>query len=268
MQPVRAGTVVRIVSSGGSPGYRRRCVSVNDLVDRFSYYFTVATVAMNYVATLVYNAPASYDNYQVGAFTHNRVENSTLEFTVYYSFPKINQEEMFIPFTLINFYLSCAVGSFHCLLDLYLSLAVFQIIGHLYILKHSLSGIPRPKNKTFIEVYDMPIAVEMFDVEENRQVYKYISECISHHCTIIRFTDEVSVLFGPTIACSYLFHLGCCLSLLQVLSGVRIDVRYHTESEARSSAHREPRSQLKNLTIDENSNRLRGKSRKRLQFYS
>ncbi|GBP37626.1 hypothetical protein EVAR_34663_1 [Eumeta japonica] len=44
------------------------------------------------------------------------------------------------------------------------------------------------------------------------------------------FTDEVSTLFGPTIAISYLFHLfGCCLSLLQVLSGVRRDVQYNTE---------------------------------------
>ncbi|GBP37643.1 hypothetical protein EVAR_34680_1 [Eumeta japonica] len=106
--------------------------------------------------------------------------------------------------------------------DLYLSLAIFQIVGHLYILKNSLTSIPRPKNKTFNEVNDMTISVEMFDNEENKQVYKDISECISHHCMIIRFTDEVSALFGPTIAISYLFHLfGCCLSLLQVLSGVR-----------------------------------------------
>ncbi|GBP51329.1 hypothetical protein EVAR_34115_1 [Eumeta japonica] len=112
------------------------------------------------------------------------------------------------------------VVSNHCVLDLYLSLAVFQIIGHLYILKHDLASISRPKKKIFIEIYDMPVAVEMFDDEENKQVYKDITDCISYHCMIIRFTDAVSVLFGPTIAISYLFHLfGCCLSLLQVLSG-------------------------------------------------
>ncbi|GBP37587.1 hypothetical protein EVAR_34623_1 [Eumeta japonica] len=177
-------------------------------------------VTMNYVAWIVYNIPPIYHNYQIGAFTNNRIENSTLEFCAYYTIPKHDQEKMWIPITILNFYLTCAVASYHCILDLYLSLAVFQIVGHLYILKHSLTSIPRPKNKTFIEVYDMPVAVEMFDDEENKQVYKDISECISHHCMIIRFTDEVSVLFGPTIAISYLFHLfGCCLSLLQVLSG-------------------------------------------------
>ncbi|GBP37251.1 hypothetical protein EVAR_35684_1 [Eumeta japonica] len=78
-------------------------------------------------------------------------------------------------------------------------LAVFQIIGHLYILKYSLTSIPRPKNKTFIEVNDMTISVEMFDDEENKQVYKDISQCISHHCMIIRTSKEVlTVCYTPT----------------------------------------------------------------------
>ncbi|GBP37631.1 hypothetical protein EVAR_34668_1 [Eumeta japonica] len=223
-------------------------------------------VVMNNVAWIVYNIPPIYHNYQIGAFTNNRIENSTLEFSVHYTIPKLDREKVWIPVTLINLYLICAVASLHCILDLYLSLAVFQIVGHLYILKHSLTSIPRPKNKTFVEVYDMPIAVEMFDDEENKQVYKDISECrrsydspeqstskvaaeangsvrqgiceriaVRAGCPFvgcdrtsdnfktqlaIRFTNEVSVLFGPTIAISYLFHLfGCCLSLLQVLSG-------------------------------------------------
>ncbi|GBP20095.1 hypothetical protein EVAR_13867_1 [Eumeta japonica] len=208
---------------------------VSDLVDKFSYYFTVAMLVMNYVAVIVYNVPSIYHNCRVGAFTNNRIENSTLEFTGHYAFPRIDQERMFAIFTLINVYFALVIGTFHCLLDLYLSLAVFQIVGHLYILKHDLTSIPRPKNKTFIEVYDMPIAVEMFDAEENKQVYKRISECISHHCMIISFTDEVSVLFGPTIAISYLFHLfGCCLCLLQVLSGLTFP---HKTSWVRVNAH-------------------------------
>ncbi|GBP37582.1 hypothetical protein EVAR_34618_1 [Eumeta japonica] len=159
---------------------------VNNLVDRFLYYFTIGMVVMSNVAWIVYNIPPIYHNYQIGAFTNNRIENSTLEFSAYYNIPKFDIENVWIPITLINFYLTYAVASLHCILDLYLSLAVFQIVGHLYILKHNLTSMLRPKNKNFIEVYDMPVAVEMFDDEENEQVYKDISECISHHCMIIR----------------------------------------------------------------------------------
>ncbi|GBP37562.1 hypothetical protein EVAR_34597_1 [Eumeta japonica] len=143
-------------------------------------------VVMNYVAWIVYNIPPIYHNYKIGAFTNNRVENSTLEFSIYYILPKVDPETMWLYITTINFYLTCAVASFHCILDLYLSLAVFQIVGHLYILKYDLTSMMRPKNKTIIEVYDMPVAVEMFDDEENKKMYKDISECISHHCMIIR----------------------------------------------------------------------------------
>ncbi|XP_028156775.1 uncharacterized protein LOC114350256, partial [Ostrinia furnacalis] len=40
-----------------------------------------------------------------------------------------------------------------------------------------------------------------------------------------RFTDEVSVLFGPILACNYLFHLVCC-SLLLLECGYSAMLRY------------------------------------------
>ncbi|GBO99730.1 hypothetical protein EVAR_70800_1 [Eumeta japonica] len=193
--------ILREISSDQNP-YRQidqLIRLVNNLVDKISYYFTIGMLTMNYVAWIVYSIPTAYHNYQIGAFSNNMIANSTLAFSVNYAFPNFDTIKMFIPHTIIDMYLTYAVASFHCILDLYLSLAVFQIVGHLYILKHSLTSIPRPKNKTFIEVYDMPVAVEMFDDEENQQVFKDVTECISYHCMIISSVNKNDRYIDPGV---------------------------------------------------------------------
>lgn len=183
--------------------------------------------AMMVSATILFNLPPLYNNYKIGAFIGSREPNSTFQFTVYYIYPFFNPVEHFKLATIFNVYVSFVCSCLICMIDLLMSLMVFQIVGHIKILRHNLSNFPRPRNDVVIDDLvtstDASImALETYDVEENQMVHKQLSECIDHHRLILAFTNDLSSLFGPIIFVNHTFHLAGCCFLLFLCTRVRI----------------------------------------------
>nr|AFK30396.1 E-race odorant receptor 3 [Ostrinia nubilalis] len=204
---------------------------MNKMVDKASYIYTKFIVVVMYLAMLMFNFAPMYNNAKNVLIS--KTENYTMEFALYYSYPGFKPLNYFPTTTLYNFYLSYNCGIMLCGLDLVLFLMILQLIGHVYILRHNLENFPSPKNKVVLNIGDLPryknkenCIVEMFDAKENEEVRVRLAECIEHHKIIIRFTDEISIVFGPILAFNYMFHMvGCCLLLLECSAGNQI-IRY------------------------------------------
>nr|AIZ94615.1 putative pheromone receptor OR5 [Ostrinia nubilalis] len=192
---------------------------MNDTVDKVCSYYTKFSLGLIFISCSMFNV-APFCNNIANVFIF-KTENYTLEFSLYYQFPGIDPTDYFTTTSIYNFYLSYNCAMMVSGLDLILFLIIFQIIGHVYILRYNLENFPWPKNKVVFKLGDIlkykineSITSEMFDAEENKEVRFKLAECIEYHKKIIGFTDEVSALFGPILACNYLFHLICCSLLL------------------------------------------------------
>ncbi|XP_063838029.1 uncharacterized protein LOC135087121 [Ostrinia nubilalis] len=192
---------------------------MNDTIDRFSSYYTKFSVVLIFMAIIMFNfAPLVNNITNVFIF---ETENYTLEFSLNYQYPGFNPTDYFTTTSIYNVYLSYNCAMMVSGLDLILFIIIFQIIGHVYILRYNLENFPWPKNKVVFKLGDISkykinesITSEMFDAEENKEVRLKLAECIEHHKLIIGFTDDLSALFGPILAFNYLFHLICCSLLL------------------------------------------------------
>lgn len=183
-------------------------------------------VPMSIAGPISFNSFFLYNNYKIGAFIGDREPNSTLEFSVYYIYPFFNPIDHFKLVTIWNLYLSYLFSMTLSMLDLMLCLMVFQIYGHIRILRHNLTNFPRPKNSVVIDDLatsndDSVVTSEMYDAEENEMVHKFLSDCIDHHRLIVDFTDELSSVFGLMLGVNYASHLASCCLLLVMITRVR-----------------------------------------------
>lgn len=182
--------------------------------------------------TIIFNLFPLYNNYKTGVLTGNREPNSTLEYSVYFIYPFFNPLEHFEITTIYNFLTSYVFAVALCMLDLLLCLMVFQIYGHIQILRHNLTNFPRPKTSVVIDDLatsndDSVATSEMYNAEENEMVYKLLSECIDHHRLIVDFTDDVSSVFGLMLGVNYASHLASCCLLLIMITRVRTTSLIH-----------------------------------------
>nr|WPO56451.1 odorant receptor [Leucinodes orbonalis] len=198
-------------------------------IDKLSYYFSLFILGQMVSGVVSFNIPPSYNNYRKGAFRKVRPENITLQFSVHYMFPGFEQENNVIISTLINIFLSYICAFLICTLDLFLCLMVFQIIGHIKILEHSLKNFPTPQGKaeriglrresrlgtqTFIEVENA------FNDDENETIRERIKACVQHHLFIVNFAENMSHFFGPLLVFNYMYHLiSLSLLLMECLQG-------------------------------------------------
>nr|WPO56450.1 odorant receptor [Leucinodes orbonalis] len=198
---------------------------MNEIACRISRYYTMFMEGITVVAMIMFNLSPTINNARKTIFAENRDANYTLELSLYYSFPGFNPHEHFKLVTVYNVYLSYNCGILICGIDLLLFLMIFQIIGHVNVLRLNLSNFESPNSKITLKVRGTssdaePCTVEIYDQEENRIAHTKLADCIEHHKIIIEFTDEISQLFGPMLAFNYLFHLvGCCLLLLECSEG-------------------------------------------------
>ncbi|XP_048002124.1 odorant receptor 43a-like [Leguminivora glycinivorella] len=150
-----------------------------------------------------------FNNYNRGMFGENRPENITFEHSVYYYMPDAVYTTakgywMLFVFNIPTSYLT-TIGL--CVFDLLLCLIVFQIWGHLRILKYNLEHMPLPENGT------------MYSVEENDQIRLLLKENIVHHNFIIKFVDRCSDAFSEYLFAFYLcMQFITCILLLEVTS--------------------------------------------------
>ena len=69
------------------------------------------------------------------------------------------------------------------MLDLFLSLMVFNLWGHLKILLHDLETFPLPANEVVIPMEDRyaSVAAEMYSEEELKLISQKLKQCIDYH---------------------------------------------------------------------------------------
>nr|QLI62053.1 odorant receptor 10 [Streltzoviella insularis] len=201
------------------------------IVNKISYYFTIYLLLLTMCGAILFNGSPVYNNYKMGAFTGEKRENITLEFSIYYYFyPGFNAEDYFIVCTIYNFYLSFCTAICVCFLDLYLSVMIFQIIGHIQILKNNIENITKPRTVTgnTNKIDDTEPSYSMpFSAEENGSIHTKLVDIVHHHRLIVNFTDDISNFFGPVLASYNLFHLvSGCLLLFECSRGADAFARY------------------------------------------
>ncbi|XP_061726623.1 uncharacterized protein LOC133532115 [Cydia pomonella] len=152
-----------------------------------------------------------YSNLRKGMFGKNRPENSTFENSAYYYLPDacyttLRGYWILLAFNAFSSYI-ITIGLFE--FDLMISMMVFQIWGHLKILKNSLLTMPLPVNSKD----------GLYSPEENIKIKALLKEIIEHHTLIIKFVDGCSNTFSEYLFTFYLFmQFITCILLLEVSS--------------------------------------------------
>jgi hypothetical protein len=163
-----------------------------EIINQISHYFTILMIMMMIGGMTLFNTSPAYYNFKNGVFFNSVKENYTMQFSVYYKWPRYDQNENFWVSTCINLWLSYTCSVSVCIIDLYLSIVIFQIIGHIQILKYNLEHFPQPKNNSN---NDLPGSTSsnniskytgMFSDEENKVIRKMIREYVDHHRLIVR----------------------------------------------------------------------------------
>ncbi|CAG4977763.1 unnamed protein product [Colias eurytheme] len=196
--------------------YKNICLKM----DTVSHYFTVLMIICTMIGMVLFNLSPICNNVVNGAYTTRRDENTTLRFSVLYEFPGFKPEDHFIITTILNFYFSYACTICICAIDLMLVLMVFQIIGHIEVLRRNLDDFPLPKDVVIFDIENnnrrFEISFESFNARENDFIHNHLEESVNHHRFIVNFVSEMSSVFGPMMGINYLYQLvGCCFLLLE-----------------------------------------------------
>ncbi|XP_063391402.1 uncharacterized protein LOC134677047 [Cydia fagiglandana] len=177
-------------------------------IHNISVIFTLYLVGQMICGLTLFIFMPWYNNYNNGMFGPDRPANRTFEQAVYYHcftedvYTTIKGYWLLFLFNLPTSY-NTIIGV--VVFDLLLCLIVFQIWGHLKILKHNLSSIT-PKDG-------------MYSTEENMRVREILKEIIEHHKLIIKFVDKCSDAFSEELFAFYLLmQLLTCTLLLEVSS--------------------------------------------------
>uniref|UniRef100_A0A0V0J265 Odorant receptor n=1 Tax=Cydia pomonella TaxID=82600 RepID=A0A0V0J265_CYDPO len=151
-----------------------------------------------------------YNNYKNGMFSPDRPPNRTFEHSLYfYCFTDEVYTTLKGYWILFSFNVPTSINTSSGILtfDLLLSLIVFQILGHLMIMKHDLLSIPPTTDK--------------YSPEENMRVKETLKGIIDHHNIIINFVDKCSDAFSE-----YLFMFYLLMQLLTIV--VTVDLSTFT----------------------------------------
>nr|AXY83408.1 putative odorant receptor 33 [Conopomorpha sinensis] len=177
------------------------------LVHNISHFFTIMLTSQMCIGIFLFNATPLYNNMSSGVFKDNSL-NRTYELSVYVTLPIGDPERdlrYYVAVMLFDWHISFFCSVTFCMFDLYLSLMIFQIWGHLRILKHELLVFTKPKHGQCL----------YSDVESNLVNLK-LKKLVQYHCFIMNFANQVSNTFGAMIFAYYVFHqVSCCLLLLE-----------------------------------------------------
>ncbi|XP_063391196.1 uncharacterized protein LOC134676741 [Cydia fagiglandana] len=181
---------------------------IHTQIHNISTIFTFYMICQMFCGLCLFAFMPWYNNYNNGMFGPDRPANRTFEQAVYFHcftedvYTTIEGYWVLFVFNIPTTYnTSCGVVAF----DLLISLIIFQIWGHLKILKHNLSSII-PKDG-------------MYSPEENMRVREILKEIIEHHKFIIKFVDKCSNALSEELFVFYMMmQLLTCTCLLEVSS--------------------------------------------------
>ncbi|XP_063361067.1 uncharacterized protein LOC134650140 [Cydia amplana] len=184
---------------------------INTQIHIISGMFTLYVICQMASGCVLFMFMPWYNNYSNGMFGKNRPENSTFEQAEYFYLPDYYYTTLkgywiLFTFNCVTSYIA-TIGLF--VFDLLICLMVFQIWGHLKILRHNLLNIPLPENARS----------GMYSKEENNQIRLLLKEIIIHHNLIIKFVDRCTDAFSEYLFTFYLFmQFVTCVLLLEVSS--------------------------------------------------
>ncbi|XP_047988670.1 odorant receptor 13a-like [Leguminivora glycinivorella] len=200
---------------------------IYEKLELLSHRAVTITLALSMICAVAFNMMPIINNISSGAYTD---DNTTVELSVYFSYPGFDPVEHYKFVTVFNFYVVFGCAILVGAIDLLISLFVIQIIGHIEVLNNSLLTFPKPKNPTDMvnarnertnqNVVCANVISPMFTATENLIIKEKIKECVQHHLLIVSFTDDVSTFFGPVLAIYFLFHqVSGCIMLLELSAG-------------------------------------------------
>nr|AFC91716.2 putative odorant receptor OR4 [Cydia pomonella] len=178
---------------------------IHTQIHNISVIFTLLMACQMFCGVSLFTFMPWYNNYNNRMFILDRPANRTFEQAVYFYcftedvYTTIKGYWVLFVFNIPTTYNTSCVVAF----DLLLSLIVFQIWGHLKILKHNVLSI-FPKEG-------------MYSPEENMKVREILKEIIEHHKFIIKFVNKCSDAFSEELFVFYLLmQVITCTSLLEV----------------------------------------------------
>ncbi|XP_064072989.1 uncharacterized protein LOC135193623 [Vanessa tameamea] len=197
-------------------------MKVYQQVHRISSLFSIFLYILMYVGIILFQLMPLYNNIQSGAFkaTSHSIENGTrYEHSVYHYTPYEYHNFGYSVIFIINWILVFDCSISFCTYDSLMTLIVFNIWGHLKILKYNLEHFPRPRTLGDTNSTNSI----MYTDEELKNVQALLKENIAHHIMVTQFMSQASKAFGPIMCFYYLFdQVSGCILLLE-LSAMDMD---------------------------------------------
>nr|WPO56467.1 odorant receptor [Leucinodes orbonalis] len=164
-----------------------------------------------------FNLAPMYNSYRSGMFRQEQTPGKLFEHSINYSLPFDYHTNLYgyLLIAIINLFLSYDCGLCFCGFDVFLSVIVFHIWGHLKILDFNLRNFPTPDKLRGQEVGHSKDDLS-YTEEENKRVAVMLKDIIDHHRMIMSFMTKTSTAFGPMLCLYYAFHQVCgCILLLE-----------------------------------------------------
>ncbi|XP_047532222.1 uncharacterized protein LOC125067605 [Vanessa atalanta] len=191
-------------------------MKVYQQVHRISSLFSIFLYILMYVGNILFQLMPLYNNIQSGAFkaTSHSIENGTrYEHSVYHYTPFEYHNFGYSVIFIINWILVFDCSITFCTYDSLMTLIVFNIWGHLKILKYNLEHFPRPRALGDTNSTNSI----MYTDEELKNVQALLKENIAYHIMVTRFMSQASKAFGPIMCFYYLFdQVSGCILLLEL----------------------------------------------------
>nr|QIH28386.1 pheromone receptor OR6 [Mythimna separata] len=189
-------------------------------VHYISHVFSLCVTIQMFAGIVLFNCIPMWNNFSSGKYKAKILYNSTYEHSLYLSMPVLQTYTHFNAYVvncIYNWLMSYLCSVSFCMLDLFLSLMVFNVWGHFKILLHDLATFPLPAKNMSSNNYGNPsVNAEMYSEEESKQIFEKLKQCIDYHRFITDFTNKMSEAFGPILLVSYTFYqVSGCLLLLE-----------------------------------------------------
>ncbi|XP_046966610.1 uncharacterized protein LOC124534675 [Vanessa cardui] len=191
-------------------------MKVYQQVHKISSLFSIFLYVLMYVGNILFQLMPLYNNIKSGAFkaTSHSIENGTrYEHSVYHYTPFEYHNFGYSVIFIINWILVFDCSITFCTYDSLMTLIVFNIWGHLKILKYNLENFPRPHTQGDTNATNSI----MYTDEELKNVQALLKENIAYHIMITQFMSQASKAFGPIMCFYYLFdQVSGCILLLEL----------------------------------------------------
>ncbi|CAK1581020.1 unnamed protein product [Parnassius mnemosyne] len=187
-------------------------------IHNISSYFSKFLHYQIYFGVILFNVTPLVHNARAGLFFNNSTVNITADYelSIYYEIP-FDIESSVIGYVFVfifNFFFSLITTSIMCVDELFISLIIIHIWGHLKILENNLIHFPRPK--TFFAIDSLHIQCAFYTKDESIMVKELLIEHIIHHRMIANFISRTTEVFGPTLCLYYVFQqISECIVLCE-----------------------------------------------------